>query len=133
PDEVARLRPGQISGGMAQRVVIALALAKSPALLIADEPTTALDVTVQAEIIALLRRLCSEREFGVLLVTHDLGVAGELADRVVVMLKGEVVESGPIDQVVRHPQHSYTAALVAAVPRNEPGRAILTPPAELIR
>lgn len=128
PDEVARLRPGQISGGMAQRVMIALALAKSPDLLIADEPTTALDVTVQAEIIALLRRLCEEREFGVLLVTHDLGVAGELADEVVVMLHGHVVESGPIESVVRRPQHEYTAALVAAVPRNEPGRAILEPP-----
>ncbi len=128
PDEVARLRPGQISGGMAQRVMIALALAKSPELLIADEPTTALDVTVQAEIIALLRRLCQEREFGVLLVTHDLGVAGELADEVVVMLHGEVVEAGPIESVVRRPCHEYTAALVAAVPRNEPGRAILEPP-----
>ena len=128
PDEVARLRPGQISGGMAQRVMIALALAKSPELLIADEPTTALDVTVQAEIIALLQRLCEERDFGVLLVTHDLGVAGELADEVVVMLHGHVVESGPIESVVRRPQHEYTAALVAAVPRNEPGRAILEPP-----
>jgi len=129
PEDVARLRPGQISGGMAQRVMIALALAKSPTLLIADEPTTALDVTVQAEIIELLKRLCREREFGVLFVTHDLGVAGELADRVVVMFRGEVVESGPIDQVVLHPSHPYTAALVAAVPRNEPGRAILAPPA----
>jgi len=128
PEEVARLRPAQISGGMAQRVMIALALAKSPDLLIADEPTTALDVTVQAEIIALLRRLCRERGFGVLLVTHDLGVAGELADRVVVMLKGDVVESGPIESVVLRPRHPYTSALVAAVPRNEPGRAILRPP-----
>ncbi|SDK27494.1 peptide/nickel transport system permease protein [Nocardioides sp. YR527] len=130
PAEVARLRPGQISGGMAQRVMIALALAKSPTLLIADEPTTALDVTVQAEIIALLRRLCEEHSFGVLLVTHDLGVAGELADRVVVMLHGEVVEAGPIEDVVRRPSHAYTAALVAAVPRNEPGRAILSSPVD---
>lgn len=129
PQEVARLRPGQISGGMAQRVMIALALAKSPTLLIADEPTTALDVTVQAEIIALLRRLCAEHSFGVLLVTHDLGVAGELADRVVVMLHGEVVERGAIEDVVSRPTHPYTAALIAAVPRNEPGRAILEPPA----
>ncbi|WP_375002663.1 dipeptide/oligopeptide/nickel ABC transporter permease/ATP-binding protein [Aeromicrobium sp. CTD01-1L150] len=127
PEEVARQRPGQISGGMAQRVMIALALAKSPDLLIADEPTTALDVTVQAEIIALLRRLCTERDFGVLLVTHDLGVAGELADEVVVMLRGDVVESGPLEKVVRRPGHDYTASLVAAVPRNEPGRAILEP------
>lgn len=128
PDEVTRLRPGQISGGMAQRVMIALALAKSPDLLIADEPTTALDVTVQAEIIALLRRLCRERDFGVLLVTHDLGVAGELADRVVVMLRGDIVETGDIRDVVQNPEHPYTSALVAAVPRNEPGRAILRSP-----
>ncbi|WP_170110893.1 dipeptide/oligopeptide/nickel ABC transporter permease/ATP-binding protein [Antricoccus suffuscus] len=128
PDEVARLRPGQISGGMAQRVMIAMALAKSPILLIADEPTTALDVTVQSEIIKLLRRLCHEREFGVLLVTHDLGVASELADRVVVMLRGNVVESGPIGTVIAHPSHAYTTALVSAVPRNEPGRAILESP-----
>ncbi len=128
PSMVARLRPGQISGGMAQRVMIALALAKSPELLIADEPTTALDVTVQAEIIELLRRLCRERKFGVLFVTHDLGVAGELADRVVVMLHGHIVESGPIADVIRQPREPYTRALVAAVPRNEPGRAILTPP-----
>jgi peptide/nickel transport system permease protein len=128
PEEVMALRPGQISGGMAQRVMIALALAKSPELLIADEPTTALDVTVQAEIIALLRRLCRERSFGVLLVTHDLGVAGELADRVVVMLRGDVVESGAIRDVITDPQHPYTRALVDAVPRNEPGRAILQAP-----
>jgi oligopeptide/dipeptide ABC transporter ATP-binding protein len=129
PAEVARLRPGQISGGMAQRVMIALALAKDPALLIADEPTTALDVTVQAEVIGLLRRLCNERHFGVLLVTHDLGVAGELADRCVVMFEGRLIESGPTNQVARHPQHPYTSTLVSAVPQNEPGRPILTPPA----
>lgn len=128
PDEVTKLRPGQISGGMAQRVMIALALAKNPALLIADEPTTALDVTVQAEIIALLRRLCDQRELGVVFVTHDLGVAGELADQVVVMLKGTAIESGPTIQVIGQPDHPYTAALIAAIPRNEPGRAILSPP-----
>ena len=128
PAEVARLRPGQISGGMAQRVMIALALAKDPALLIADEPTTALDVTVQAEIIRLLLRLCKERHFGVLLVTHDLGVAGELADRCMVMFQGRIIESGPTRQVAQDPQHPYTSTLVSAVPQNEPGRPILTPP-----
>jgi oligopeptide/dipeptide ABC transporter ATP-binding protein len=129
PAEVRRLRPGQLSGGMAQRVMIALALAKNPALLVADEPTTALDVTVQAEIIRLLRRLCAERHFGVLLVTHDLGVAGELADRCLVMFRGQVIESAPTGEVVAHPWHPYTSALVSAVPQNEPGRPILTPPA----
>jgi peptide/nickel transport system permease protein len=127
PAEVAKLRPGQISGGMAQRVMIALALAKDPQLLVADEPTTALDVTVQAEIIALLRRLCEERDFGVLLVTHDLGVAGELADRCLVMFKGRIIESGPTQDLALEPQHPYTSTLVSAVPQNEPGRPILKP------
>jgi peptide/nickel transport system permease protein len=127
PAEVARLRPGQISGGMAQRVMIALALAKQSELLVADEPTTALDVTVQAEIIRLLRSLCERRRLGVLLVTHDLGVAGELSDRCVVLLRGEVVETGPIADVVQRPEHAYTAALVASVPQNVPGRPILQP------
>jgi peptide/nickel transport system permease protein len=129
PEEVARLRPGQISGGMAQRVMIALALAKNPELLVADEPTTALDVTVQAEIIGLLRRLCRERHFGVLLVTHDLGVAGELADRCLVMFRGRIVETGPTQQVATDPKHPYTSTLVSAVPQNEPGRPILDAPA----
>jgi len=129
PAEVARLRPGQISGGMAQRVMIALALAKEPVLLIADEPTTALDVTVQHEIITLLRSLCAERHFGVLLVTHDLGVASELADRCIVMLRGRIVETATVGEIVNDPQHRYTASLVAAVPRNVPGRPILDEPA----
>jgi oligopeptide/dipeptide ABC transporter ATP-binding protein len=132
PAEVARLRPSQISGGMAQRVMIALALAKEPALLVADEPTTALDVTVQAEIIGLLKRLCQERHFAVLLVTHDLGVAGELSDRCLVMFRGELVESGPTRQLATKPKHPYTSALVSAVPQNEPGRPILHPPPSLV-
>src|SRR5690606_34065367 len=102
-----------------------LALAKDPQLLVADEPTTALDVTVQAEIIRLLRRLCRERHFGVLLVTHDLGVAGELADRCLVMFKGRVIETGPTHAVALTPKHPYTSALVSAVPQNESGRALL--------
>lgn len=125
PAEVAKLRPGQLSGGMAQRVMIALALAKDPDLLVADEPTTALDVTVQAEIIGLLRELCQKRHFGVLLVTHDLGVAGELAHRCLVMFKGQIVESGPTRQVALNPAHPYTSTLVSSVPQNVPGRPIL--------
>lgn len=128
PAEVARLRPSQISGGMAQRVMIALALAKEPALLVADEPTTALDVTVQAEVIKLLKRLCEERHFAVLLVTHDLGVAGELSDRCLVMYRGQLVEAGPTRELARSPKHPYTSALVTAVPQNEPGRPILHRP-----
>lgn len=128
PTEVMKLRPNQLSGGMAQRVVIAMALAKNPALLVADEPTTALDVTVEAEIIRLLRRLCEERHFGVLLVTHDLGVAGELADRVLVMYQGNIVETGAVQELALYPKHPYTSALIAAVPQNEPGRKILVPP-----
>lgn len=130
PREVLTLRADQISGGMAQRVMIALALAKDPAFLIADEPTTALDVTVQSEIIRLLRRLCEERDFGVLLVTHDLGVASELADRCLVMLHGTIVETGSTQQIIRHPHHDYTKTLISAVPRNVPGRPILVPPPE---
>ena len=112
--------------------MIALALAKDPELLVADEPTTALDVTVQAEIIALLRRLCNERHFGVLLVTHDLGVAGELADRCLVMFKGRVIETGSVDELATDPKHPYTSTLVSAVPQNEGGRPILEPPSTAV-
>ncbi len=125
PTEVLRLRPHQISGGMAQRVVIAMALAKQPRLLVADEPTTALDVMVQAEIIALLQRLGHDRGVAVLLVTHDLGVAAQLADRALVMYRGRVVEEGPIGDLIAQPRHPYTSELVGAVPRNVPGRRVV--------
>ena len=124
PGDVLRLRPHQISGGMAQRVVIAMALAKEPKLLIADEPTTALDVMVQAEIISLLRELGRSHGVAVLLVTHDLGVAAHLADRALVMFRGHVVESATISELVRSPRHPYTSELVRAVPRNVPGRRV---------
>ncbi len=115
----ARLRayPHQFSGGMRQRVVIALALAGDPDLIIADEPTTALDVSIQAQILDLIKRLCRERDLGVIIVTHDIGVIATIADRVVVMYRGEVVETGDVAQVLGAPRHEYTKSLIAAVPR----------------
>jgi peptide/nickel transport system ATP-binding protein len=115
----ARLRayPHQFSGGMRQRVVIALALAGDPDLIIADEPTTALDVSIQAQILDLIKRLCRERDLGVIIVTHDIGVIANVADRVVVMYRGEVVETGDVAQILGSPRHEYTQSLIAAVPR----------------
>jgi peptide/nickel transport system ATP-binding protein len=108
--------PHQFSGGMRQRVVIALALCTEPRLVIADEPTTALDVSVQAQIINLLKRLCRERGTAVILVTHDMGVIAETADRVCVMYAGRIVEIGPVRTVIRDPRHPYTRGLMAAIP-----------------
>jgi len=108
--------PHQFSGGMRQRVVIALALAADPALVIADEPTTALDVSVQAQIIALIKRLCRERGAAVMLITHDMGVIAETADRVCVLYAGRLAEIGSVRDVVKRPQHPYTAGLMAAIP-----------------
>jgi peptide/nickel transport system ATP-binding protein len=109
--------PHQFSGGMRQRVVIALALAAEPALVIADEPTTALDVSIQAQIIALLKRLASERGVAVMLITHDMGVIAETANRVAVMYAGRIVEIGPVREVIHSPRHPYTAGLMGAIPR----------------
>lgn len=109
--------PHQLSGGMRQRVMIAMALACKPKLLIADEPTTALDVTIQAQIIQLIRELQQEMGMGVIFITHDMGVVAEIADRVLVMLRGEQVETGTAEQIFAAPQHAYTKALLAAVPR----------------
>ncbi|MCV9907666.1 ABC transporter ATP-binding protein [Brucella sp. HL-2] len=108
--------PHQFSGGMRQRVVIALAIAANPELLIADEPTSALDVSVQAQIIALIKRLCVERGLAVLLITHDMGVVAEIADRVVVLNHGRVVEAGPVRNVIQSPRDDYTRKLIAATP-----------------
>jgi peptide/nickel transport system ATP-binding protein len=108
--------PHELSGGMRQRVVLALALCAEPELLIADEPTTALDVSIQAQIIALLKRLCRERGTAVMLVTHDMGVIAEMADRVAVMYAGRIVEIGPLREVVLSPRHPYTRGLMAAIP-----------------
>lgn len=116
PPRVLKSYPHQISGGMAQRVATALALSGTPKLLIADEPTTALDVTVQAEILALLRGLIAEREMSIILVTHDLGVVADLCDDVSVMYAGQIVESGTVRDVLVRPEHPYTMALLAADP-----------------
>jgi peptide/nickel transport system permease protein len=116
PPRVLKSYPHEISGGMAQRVAIALALAGSPRLLVADEPTTALDVTIQAEILALLRTLIAERDMSIILVTHDLGVVADLCDDVSVMYAGQIVESGTVRDVLLRPEHPYTMALLAADP-----------------
>jgi peptide/nickel transport system ATP-binding protein len=108
--------PHQFSGGMRQRVVIALALAADPQLIIADEPTTALDVSIQAQIIALLKKLGHERGTAVMLVTHDMGVIAECADRVAVMYAGRVVEIGPVGDVIHRPSHPYTIGLMGSIP-----------------
>jgi len=127
PDAEARLAafPHQLSGGMAQRVMIAMAIACNPKLLIADEPTTALDVTVQAQVLELLLRLQHERGMALLLITHDLAVVAETAQRVFVMYAGQVVETGPIPQIFEAPEHPYTQALLAALPEHNRDRARL--------
>ena len=108
--------PHQFSGGMRQRVVIALALAAEPELIVADEPTTALDVSIQAQIIALLKRLCKEHGAAVMLVTHDMGVIAETCDRVAVMYAGRICEIGPVHEVIHHPAHPYTSGLMGSIP-----------------
>jgi peptide/nickel transport system ATP-binding protein len=114
--------PHQFSGGMRQRAVIALALAAEPSLLIADEPTTALDVSIQAQIIELLKRLARERGTAVLLITHDMGVIAETAQRVAVMYAGRLVELGPVRDVIHSPRHPYTAGLMGSIPKITPQR-----------
>lgn len=109
--------PHQLSGGMRQRVMIAMALSCHPAVLIADEPTTALDVTIQAQILQLIKVLQKEMSMGVIFITHDMGVVAEIADRVLVMYQGEAVETGSVEQIFHAPQHPYTRALLAAVPQ----------------
>ena len=117
PEQRIDQYPHQFSGGMRQRVVIALALSAEPELIIADEPTTALDVSIQAQIIGLLKRLCRERSTAVMLVTHDMGVIAETADRVAVMYAGRLAEVGPVREVIHAPKHPYTVGLMGSIPK----------------
>src|SRR3954470_12135994 len=119
PERRAQEYPHQLSGGMRQRAMIAMALACRPALLIADEPTTALDVTVQAQILALLGRLRRELDMAMILITHDLGVVAEICDDVAVMYAGRIVEQAPVSELFRHPRHPYTLGLMRAMPKAE--------------
>ena len=129
PDPLQALRsyPGQFSGGMRQRVAIAVALAAEPRLLVADEPTTALDVTVQAGILRLLDRLCRERGMAVIVITHDLGVMSAIARRLYVMYAGRLAEAGPASQLLASPRYPYTQGLLDALPHPEAGGAPLVP------
>jgi oligopeptide/dipeptide ABC transporter ATP-binding protein len=124
PDARVRDYPHQLSGGMRQRVLIAMALACQPSLVIADEPTTALDVTIQAQILDLLRDMKSALNLSLLLITHDLGVIAETADRVAVMYAGRIVETGPVREIFRRPGHPYTRALLASMPGGRPGQRL---------
>ena len=121
--------PHQLSGGMRQRVMVAIALACKPPLLIADEPTTALDVTVQAQVLELLRDMKREFDLSMLLITHDFGVIAETADRVAVMYRGKIVEQAPVREIFRNPQHPYTRGLLASIPGGEPGTRLKGVPA----
>ena len=126
PDAAARIGdyPHQLSGGMRQRVLIAMALACKPSLVIADEPTTALDVTIQAQVLDLLREMKAAFDLSLLLITHDLGVIAETADRVAVMYAGRIVETGPVRVIFREPQHPYTRGLLASIPGGAPGQRL---------
>ena len=126
PPSRANSYPDELSGGQRQRVMIAMSIACEPRLLIADEPTTALDVTVQAQILKLLDELKTRMNMGMLFITHDFGVVADIADDVVVMFRGQIVESGTKEQVLNHPQHPYTKALLACVPDAE-GKNALKP------
>jgi len=130
PEKRARDYPHQLSGGMRQRVMIAMALACRPSLLIADEPTTALDVTIQAQILDLMRKLQEESKTSILLITHDLGVVAEMADRVVVMYAGKIVEEGHVLDIFKNPLHPYTRGLLGSIPRLHWQRRSLLPSIE---
>ena len=124
PEPVQRMReyPHQLSGGMRQRVMIAMALACKPDILIADEPTTALDVTIQAQILTLIKKLQTETGMSVIFITHDLGVIAEICDRVVVMYAGRIAETGPVNKIFQNPAHPYTQGLLSSIPRMDTPR-----------
>jgi oligopeptide/dipeptide ABC transporter ATP-binding protein len=125
PARVAGSYPHELSGGMRQRSLIAIAIACRPRLLVADEPTTALDVTIQAQVLDLLRRLQDEMQMGLLMVTHDVGVARQIADQVAVMYGGRLIETGTVAEVLDHPAHPYTAGLLDAAPTPDTPRSQL--------
>ncbi|QSO54554.1 ABC transporter ATP-binding protein [Alicyclobacillus curvatus] len=128
PEQIMHQHPHQLSGGMRQRVMIAIAMACNPRLLIADEPTTALDVTIQAQILELMKGIARDFRTSLLLITHDLGVVAEMCDRVAVMYAGQVVEQGTVDEVFFNPQHPYTRGLLNAIPKfDAPTKARLQP------
>ncbi|MBC7311137.1 MAG: ABC transporter ATP-binding protein, partial [Rhizobium sp.] len=128
PEKRLSAYPHELSGGQRQRVMIAMALANRPKLLVADEPTTALDVTVQAQILDLLRQLKADHGMSILFITHDLGIVRKFADKVCVMTRGKIVESGPVEDIFTNPQHDYTKKLLASEPRGEPPRLDETKP-----
>ncbi len=117
PEKRLRDYPHQFSGGMRQRVVIAIALANDPDLVIADEPTTALDVTIQAQVLNLMKRLSQERGSSIILITHDMGVVAQMADRIAVMYAGKIVEIGPTEEIIFNPRHPYTIGLIRSIPK----------------
>ena len=125
PARVLKNYPHQLSGGMSQRVMIAMALSCDPELLIADEPTTALDVTIQAQILDLMKKLQQEAQSSILLITHDLGVVAEMCSRVIVMYAGKIVEEAPVSELFNHPTHPYTQGLIASVPKLGSGVKVL--------
>jgi oligopeptide/dipeptide ABC transporter ATP-binding protein len=125
PERVLKNYPHQLSGGMSQRVMIAMAMSCNPQLLIADEPTTALDVTIQAQILDLMKKIQQEEGMSILLITHDLGVVAEMCTRVIVMYAGEIVEEAPVDILFNNPTHPYTQGLIASVPKLGSGVKVL--------
>lgn len=125
PERVLKNYPHQLSGGMSQRVMIAMAMSCNPQMLIADEPTTALDVTIQAQILELMKKIQQEEGMSILLITHDLGVVAEMCTRVIVMYAGEIVEEAPVEELFNHPVHPYTEGLIASVPKLGSGVKVL--------
>lgn len=125
PERVLKNYPHQLSGGMSQRVMIAMAMSCNPRLLIADEPTTALDVTIQAQILELMKKIQQEENMSILLITHDLGVVAEMCTRVIVMYAGEIVEEAPVEILFQNPSHPYTQGLIASVPKLGSGVKVL--------
>ena len=125
PEELMKKKPYELSGGMCQRVMIAIAMSMKPDYLIADEPTTALDVTIQAQILDLMKKIQEEKGMSILMITHDLGVVAEMCTRAIVMYAGEIVEEAPIDELFNAPQHPYTKGLIASVPKLGSGVKVL--------